>query len=148
VIAATRMPERSTASVDVGLARLRMKLGEVEPALVARSQEPVVATFMELYRQAVAAGRILDRGEQQAVYLIMALKGASIISRTLGNEYGLDLPDHPDLARFCMQGLGVDADDAWYTKVSDQVRLPPGPASSRSTRGRSAAAGAEVARSV
>ncbi|MGZ4708237.1 MAG: TetR/AcrR family transcriptional regulator [Acidimicrobiales bacterium] len=153
VMAASRMPERSTASVDAGLARLRLKLGEVEPELVARSQEPVLTVFTELYRQAVAAGSIVDRGEQQAVYMITALNGAFITSRTLGNDSGLELPDHPDLARFCMQGLGAEVDDAWYEKVSDLVRLPQGLISSWSAGAAGAdateaEAGADVARSV
>jgi AcrR family transcriptional regulator len=151
VMAASRMPEQSRASVDVGLARLRRKLGQVEPELVARAQEPVLDVFLDLYRQAVVAGRVDDRGEQQAVYIITALNSAIIISRTLGNEYGLELPDHPDLARFCLQGLGAEvADDAWYAGVGNRITLPDGPTASRFTppaAGKTPAA-SKVARSV
>ena len=139
------LPRRRAADVLVRLLRVgrrfardwrrrrRSKLGQVEPALVARSQEPVLSVFAELYRDAVAAGRIDDRGEEKAVYIITALNSALIISRTLGNEYGLDLPDHPDLARFCLQGLGAEVDgDDWYRRVGGLVRLPRGPISSRS----------------
>jgi AcrR family transcriptional regulator len=129
VIAASRMPERSTAGVDVGLARLRLKLGGVEPALVARSQEPVLAVFRQLHHDAVAAGAVAERGEEQAVYMITALNGAFITSRTLGNEYGLALPDPIDLARFCLQGIGaeLDVDDGWLADVAARVVLPEGP---------------------
>ena len=37
------MPEFSDTGVDRGLARLRLQLSEVEPDLVARSQQPVTA---------------------------------------------------------------------------------------------------------
>ena len=127
VIAAARMPERSAGGVDVGLARLRLKLREVQPELVARSQEPLLSVFLNLYDDAVAAAAITDRGRQQSVFIVTALNNAFITSQTLGNEYGLDLPDPQELARFCLQGLGADRDPSWYAAVADQVRLPRGP---------------------
>jgi AcrR family transcriptional regulator len=53
LVAALRMPEFSGTGVDRGLARLRLKLGEVEPDLVARSQQPVTV----LMRDLVGGGR-------------------------------------------------------------------------------------------
>ena len=129
MMAAARMPERSAVGVDLGLARLRRKLGQVQPELVARSQEPVVTLFIELHRAAADAGDILDRGEQPAVYMITALNHAYVISSTLGNEYALELPDHEAFARFCLQGLGAQVDDAWYARVASRVQLPRGPIS-------------------
>jgi len=126
VIAAARMPERSTGGVDVGLSRLRLRLREVEPELVARSQQPVLSVFLSLYDDAVAAGQIEDRGRQGSVYIIAALNGAVITSQILGNEYALPLPGPTELARFILQGLGADRDDAWYDAVSAEVQLPRG----------------------
>lgn len=148
MMAASRMPERSAAGVDLGLARLRRKLNQVEPELVARSQEPVLLLFTELYRAAVAAGGILDRGEQPAVYMITALNHALVISSTLGNEYGLELPDHEAFSRFCLQGLGAEVDDAWYARVGARIRLPRGPISTPRGASGPAQGETEVARSV
>lgn len=148
VIAAARMPERSTDGVDVGLSRLRLKLREVEPDLVARSQLPVRTVFLSLYDDAVAAGDLADQGREQSVYIITALNGSFITGLTLGNEFGLAMPTPQGLARFVLQGLGADRDDAWYDAVAAKVVLPEGPLSGtrprRSARepGRAAASGA------
>jgi AcrR family transcriptional regulator len=141
VIAAARMPERSAGGVDVGLSRLRLKLREVEPELVARSQLPVQSVFLSLYDDAVEAGEIVERGRQGSVYIITALNGAIITSQILGNEYSLALPDPHELARFILQGLGAERDDAWFDAVAAQVQLPPGPLAS-TPRGRRSAGGA------
>jgi AcrR family transcriptional regulator len=126
VIAACRMPERSSGGVDIGLSRLRLKLREVEPELVARSQQPVLAVFLALYDDAVDAGELVDRGREGSVYMISALNGAIITSQILGNDYGLALPEPKELARFILQGLGATRDDAWFDAIGAQVHLPPG----------------------
>jgi AcrR family transcriptional regulator len=125
VVAAASMPAYSSPGVDVGLARLRLKLGEVDPELVARSHEPVKLVFLELVHEAAAAGRIVDQDEQPAVYIIISLNAAFIISQTLGNDQGLDLPEPEALARFCLQGLGADLDEGWFASISSRL-LPPG----------------------
>ena len=71
---------------------------------MARSQQPITSLFLELHAEAVVAGEITDGNGQQAVYSIVALNSAFIHSLTLGNEYGLELPDPQGLARFCLQG--------------------------------------------
>ena len=124
VIAAASMPAYSSPGVDVGLARLRLKLGDVDPALVARSHEPVTLVFLELVHQAAAAGEIIDQDAQAAVYIIISLNSSFIISQTLGNDQGLDLPEPEGLARFCLQGLGADLKDGWYASMSGRL-LPP-----------------------
>src|SRR5262245_30783424 len=58
IVASARMPERSSSGVDRGLARLRLKLSEVDPQAVARSQEPVTALMHSLVRAAADAGQI------------------------------------------------------------------------------------------
>jgi AcrR family transcriptional regulator len=127
VIAAARMSERSRPGFDASLARLRFDLGQVDPGLVGRSQEPLISLFRDLYHQAVAAGRIVDRGEQGAVYLLLAINRSYITSRTTGNEYGVDLPDHEGYARFCLQGLGAALDDGWFERVNDQLVIGDDP---------------------
>jgi AcrR family transcriptional regulator len=134
VIAASRMPERSSGGVDIGLSRLRLKLREVEPELVARSQQPVLTVFLELYDAAVERGEIVDRGREGSVYIISALNGAIITSQILGNDYGVAAPEPKELARFLLQGLGAERDAAWIDAVADQVHLPRGLAGAK--RGR------------
>jgi AcrR family transcriptional regulator len=124
MVAAASMPAHSSPGVDLGLARLRLKLGEVEPELVARSHEPLTMMFLELVQQAIAAGVIADQGDQLAVYLISSVNASFIISQTLGNDYGLELPDPEGLARFCLRGLGAELEDGWYASVSRRL-LPP-----------------------
>lgn len=131
LMAAARMPERSSGGVGVGMSRLRLKLREVEPELVARSQAPARALFIELYDEVVAHHDLDDRsvgsrGTEQSVYLMIALNNAFITSQVLGNESGLALPEVRDLARFCIQGLGTARDDAWYEAVAARVHLPAG----------------------
>jgi AcrR family transcriptional regulator len=145
IIAAARMPERSSGGVDVGLSRLRLRLREVEPELVARSQQPVLAVFLSLYDDAVAADEIADRGREGSVYLICALNGAVITSQILGNDYGLALPEPKELARFVLQGLGADRDEAWYDATAAAIQLPSRPMSGTRSRRASAAATDAVA---
>ena len=92
MIAAVRMPEFSDSGVDRGLARLRLKLGEVKPELVARSQEPVTALFTELMVEAAAADRIRVADPEEATYMVSALRSTFITSLTLGNDLGVRLP--------------------------------------------------------
>lgn len=124
VMAAASMPAHSSPGVDAGLARLRLKLDQVEPELVARSREPVTQLFLELVDQAAAAGQIPEQSDQAAVYLVLSLNSSFIVSQTLGNDYGVDLPDRQGLVRFCLQGLGADLAEGWYSSVSARL-LPP-----------------------
>ena len=132
IIAAAAMSDRTRAGVDVGLSRLRLKLGEVEPELVARSQEPVTALFVDLIEQAVAAGRLPECDPEQMAYVLAALNTAFVISHTLGNDYGLALPDPVGLATFCLGGLGADRSSA--AGLIDRLDFPT-PSASRSQPG-------------
>ena len=125
ILAAARMHERSTDGVDRGLARLRLKLAEVEPDLIARSRQPVTDLFVELVDDAVAAGRIDDVDPEQAAYLIATLNSAFNLSLTLGNDFGVRVPDVMVLTKFCLGGLGATLEDGWQDRVSKAVRMPP-----------------------
>jgi AcrR family transcriptional regulator len=140
VMAAATIPERRRTGVDIGLTRLRKKLGQVEPDLVARSQEPVISLLKDLVGQAAASGQVADFGDEQAVYMVAALNTAFIISDTLGNEYGLALPDARDLARFCLQGLGADLGTDWYATIDDRLHLPAARPKARKPSGNGKAA--------
>ena len=124
IVAAVRMPEFSGTGVDRGLARLRLKLSEVEPDLVARSQEPVTALMRGLVADAAASGQVSAGDPQEATYMIMALKSAFITSRTLGNDTAVRLPTVFTLTSFCLEGLGASFDEAWLDAVSAKLRMP------------------------
>ncbi len=139
-IAAVRMPEFGGTGVDRGLARLRLELSEVEPELVARSQQPVTQLMRDLVAAAADAGAIRTDDRDAATYLVLALKTAFITSRTLGNESGVRLPTAFALVSFCLAGLGAPVDDPWLESVDARLRMPrrvtlgPGTAAERPPR--------------
>ncbi len=126
-IAALRMPEFSGTGVGRGLTRLRLKLGEVEPELVARSQEPVTALMKDLVVDAASSGRIRVSDPEEAAYMIIVMRSAFITSRTLGNDLGVRLPTVETLTSFCLEGLGASLDADWFDKIDTRLRLPDRP---------------------
>ena len=126
VIAAASMPAHSRPGINTGLARLRLKLGNMDAQVVALSYQPVTRVFLDLVREAMAAGKIPDQGGEPAAYMVLALKASYIISRTLGNDYGLELPDPEELTRFCIQGLGAELEEGWYASISSRLQAPKG----------------------
>jgi AcrR family transcriptional regulator len=124
IVAAVRMPEFSGTGVDRGLARLRLKLSEVEPELVARSQDPVTRALREVVAGAAASGQIRSSDPDEATYLIMALKAQFITSQTLGNDTSVRMPSTFSFTSFCLAGLGASVDDAWLEAVSAKLRFP------------------------
>jgi AcrR family transcriptional regulator len=135
LIAAVRMPDFSGTGVDRGLTRLRLKLSEVEPDLVARSQEPVTTLMRELVEAAAESGRIRTSDPEAATYMILALKSAFITSQTLGNDTAVRRPSVFMLTSFCLEGLGASLDQKWLEAVDAQLRLPD--RASRPSAGRS-----------
>ena len=124
IVASLRMPEFSGTGVDRGLARLRLKLGEVEPELVARAQEPVTMLMRDLVEGAVASGKIHPVDPEEATYIVMALKSAFITGQTLANDFGVRMPSLFTLAAFCLEGLGARHDDAWFLSINERLRMP------------------------
>lgn len=124
VIAALRMPDFSETGIDRGLARLRLRLGEVDPDLVARSQEPVTALMRELVQAAADSGQISPSDPEEATYVILALRAASITSRTLGNDFGVELPSIAEITSFCLRGVGAEVDQSWLDHIEAQLNLP------------------------
>ena len=124
LIASVRMSEVSGAGVDRGLARLRLRLSEVEPELVARSQAPVTSFVRDLVAAAAEAGQIDVPDVEAATYMVLAVKSALITSRTLGNDTAVGLPTDLGMARFCLEGLGGSRDEAWCESVNARLVLP------------------------
>lgn len=124
IVASVRMPEFSGTGVDRGLARLRLKLSEVEPELVARSQEPVTALMGELVAAAAESGQIRTPDPEGATYMILALKSAFVTGHIVGNDSAVRLPSMPALVSFCLDGLGASTDDKWIAAVGAKLQMP------------------------
>ena len=124
MIAAVRMPEFSGTGVDRGLARLRLKLSEVEPQLVGRAQAVVTTMVRELVEAAAAAGRIEAHDPEGATYMLLSLNAAFITSETLGNDAGVNPPDVVGFTSFCLQGLGAKLEEGWFDSIEARLRFP------------------------
>ncbi|OAA27850.1 transcriptional regulator [Frankia sp. EI5c] len=125
VIAAARLPAlHDRAGVDRGLSQLRQQMGQVDPALVARSQAPVTALYRELIGGATAASGIDPLfGVEQATYLLSSVRTSLVLSAALGNEYGLELPGVIDLSVFSLGGLGIVRPREWHSQVDERLAL-------------------------
>lgn len=108
------------AGVDRGLARLRRQLTQVDPGLVARSQEPVTAVDRELVGAALAVAPD-PPGVDQAVYFISNARRAYVQSAALGSDVIADLPDVVDLCIFCLGGIGIRRPREWYAEVDAKL---------------------------
>ncbi len=127
IIASARMPAlHGNTGVDRGLSRLRLRLGETEADLVARSQEPVTSLFRQLVTEAVAHGSGTTLGVDAATYLLSSMRTSFIISTTLGNDYAVELPDVIDVSCFCLGGLGLDMPRPWHESVDARLDLSGG----------------------
>jgi hypothetical protein len=85
----------------------------------------VTSLFVELVEDAVAAGRLDDVEPEEAAYLLASLNSAFVISLTLGNDFGVRIPDVLVLTRFCLGGLGASLEDGWQERLSASIRMPP-----------------------
>jgi AcrR family transcriptional regulator len=126
VVAAVRMPERIGGGLDRGLARLRVKLSEVQPELVGRAQADVTSLLRELLEDAAAAGRIQIEDPDAATFIVLSINAAFITALTLGNDAGVRRPEVVTVAAFCLRGLGAELDDGWFERVDGSLRFPTG----------------------
>jgi AcrR family transcriptional regulator len=124
IIAGARMPAlHGKAGVDRGLSRLRVQLAEAQPELVARSYEPVTSLYRELIEKAVASGALPAVNVEQATYFVCSVRTSLVLSLTLGNEYGVELPGVIDLSVFSLGGLGANLPRKWHEDVDDRLAL-------------------------
>lgn len=124
VIVSARMPAlHGTAGVDRGLSYLRLHLGQSEPELIARSQEPVTTLFRSLVHDALATQSSPLLSVEAATYFVSSARTSFIVSSTLGNEYAVELPNVIDLSCFCLAGLGFDLHRKWHEEVDARLEL-------------------------
>ena len=128
-VAAVRMPEVTGSGVDRGLARLRLRLSQVQPELVGRAQAAVTSLVRGLVESAAADGRIDVADAEAATFMILSLNAAFITAETIGNDVGVRRPGVADITSFCLRGLGADLDHDWYDAVIARLRLPSPPPS-------------------
>ncbi len=131
LIAIARLPERTVPGVSGSLARLRLRLAQVDPHLVGRSRAPIASLLRELVEAADAAGTIQTPDPEATTYLLLTLNTASVTSNTLGNDVGVQPPDGPAIVGFCLQGLGAEMAPDWYETIGARLHLPGDRASGR-----------------
>jgi AcrR family transcriptional regulator len=124
LIASARLPAlHEKAGVDRGLSRLRLQLGQADPGLIARSQEPVTELFRSLVVSAFEAESPGLLGAEQGAHFVLALRTSFLLSLTLGNEFTLEMPEPIDLSVFCLGGLGLSRPRAWHEDVDARLDL-------------------------
>jgi len=126
LIAIARLPELTVAGVNGGLARLRLKLAQVDPDLVGRSRAPIANLLHELVQAAAAAGRIDCPDTEATTYMLLTLNSVSITTNMLGNDVGVPPPGHAEVVGFCLRGIGADMTIDWYQSIGVRLRLPGG----------------------
>ena len=124
VVAAVRMPEVGADGLHRGLARLRLRLSEVQPELIGRAQASLTALVRELVGAAATAGRIDVDDADAATFMLLSLNAAVITTDTLGNDAGVRRPDVDELVGVCLRGLGADLPDGWFERIDGGLRLP------------------------
>jgi AcrR family transcriptional regulator len=124
LLAAARLPDITGAGANRGLSRLRLRLSQVEPALVGRLQAPVASLVQGLVCDVVAQDGRSDHDDEAATFLLLSLNAAAITSHTLGNDQGTRRPQGSQVARFCLQGLGTTVEPGWLEDVEGRLRLP------------------------
>jgi AcrR family transcriptional regulator len=112
----SRLSERATGGIAVGIARLRARFAVAMPGELARAQAPLTALYVEVLGHAAAAGAIDIGRVDAATFVILTLVEAVGTMRTLGDQYGLDLPEHADLVEFTLRGLGVEPPADWLMR--------------------------------
>jgi AcrR family transcriptional regulator len=122
VIASVRLQAvHQKAGRDRALVHLRSQLGQADPALIARSQEPLTALYCELV-DALAPELPAGIDTDAAAYFLASLRTSLTSSMTLGNDFSGALPDRVDLSCFCLGGLGIARPRAWHEDID--TRLP------------------------
>lgn len=127
LLAAVCIPDRSDTGINRRLARLRMKLAQVDPDLVGRAQAPLNSLVRELVDIAASAQRVDVVDLDAATYLLLTLNASSITSRTLGNDTGSGQPSPFDVVTFSLRGIGARLEPGYVDSLQPRLRLPRGP---------------------
>ena len=128
IFASVRVPSlHHRAGFDRGLSRLRLQLGQVDPASLACAQAPVTDLLHELVKAALLEASSPEvLGADGATYMLSSLRTAFVMSATLGNDLTLKPPDPIDLVRFVLAGIGLSRPRSWHEDVDARLRLTEG----------------------
>ena len=124
MVAAVRLAELRGTGVDRALARLRVKLSEVQPEKVGGAQSRVTALIRELVDEATTTKRIRATDPEAATFMLLSLNAAYITTGTLGNDAGAQRPDAATMTSFCLRGLGAELEAGWYDDLASRLQLP------------------------
>lgn len=125
ILAAVHLPgSMGDSGVARGLVRLRLKLAESQPELLARSQTSVAVLVRDLVGAAMAAGVVGVDDAEEAAFVLLSLNATFITAHTTGNDAGVPRPDVATFASFCLRGMGAAVDAAWIERVEAALRLP------------------------
>ncbi|WP_426573934.1 TetR/AcrR family transcriptional regulator [Aquihabitans sp. McL0605] len=127
LIAMARLPALTPTDASGGLARLRLRLAQVDPDLVGRARAPIASLLLELVTAADAAEAIETPDVEAAAYVLLTLSSASTNTSTLGNDVGVAPSAPAQVVGFCLRGLGADMTTDWYASVGGRLRLPAAP---------------------
>jgi AcrR family transcriptional regulator len=127
LLAAITIPEHSERGINSRLARLRLKLAQVDPDQVGRAQLPINSLVRNLLDVAATAGRVDVTDLDAATYLLLTLNASSITSRMLGNDTGNGQPALVDVVSFSLRGIGALLEPGYVDALQPRLRLPRGP---------------------
>jgi AcrR family transcriptional regulator len=126
MLAAMQMPELSRTGVQRALARLRLRLGEVDAELIGRAQLAMSDLVRELVEEAAASGDVSVVDVEAATFMLLSVNSSYITTEALGNDAGVRRPQMLEAVGFCIRGLGADVDERWLRAVDKRLRLPAG----------------------
>lgn len=127
MLAAQRIPDLSQSGVNIGLARLRLRLADTRPELVGRAQAAMVAVVTRLVEAAAEAGSIVIDDAEAATFLLLSTNAAVITADRVGNDAGVAAPDVLTSVGFCLRGLGAELTEKDLAAIDRRLTLPKPP---------------------
>lgn len=137
MLAAQRIPDLSQSGVNIGLARLRLRLADTRPELVGRAQAAMVSVVRRLVEAASDAGAVAVDDVEAATFLLLSTNAAVITADRVGNDAGVAGPDAMTAVAFCLRGLGAEFTAEDLAAIDRRLTLPKPPKGSKSSKGSS-----------
>jgi AcrR family transcriptional regulator len=123
LLAMVHMPGHSDPARARGLSRLRLRLSESQPELVARAQSSVTTLLRGLVEDAATAGHVSVADAEAATFMLVSLNTSFITAETLGSDTAVARPDAHGMVAFCLRGLGAEVDERLLQGVDARLRF-------------------------
>jgi AcrR family transcriptional regulator len=136
LLAMARMPEVSESARVRGLSRLRLRLSEAQPELIARAQSSVTTLLRGLVEDAATAGHMSVIDPEPATFVLVSLNTSFITAEALGSDAAVARPDAREMVAFGLRGLGAQIDDPFLRTVEARLRFRATRASRKRVRKR------------